>query len=287
MSVIKGLLALTVVVLNSIILVPVLLLFSVFKLLIPLVFIRNIFSKLIVKVAELWISINTVLYDLINGEKLEIHGLQGLQKNDWYLVVSNHASAADIPIIQKTFNRKIPFLKFFLKQQLIWVPFLGLAWWALDFPFMKRFSRDYIQKNPEKRGQDLEITKKACEKFKQFPISVINFIEGTRFTQTKHDLQESPYNYLLKPKAGGLGFVLGSMGNQLNNLLLVNVKYLPRAPSMWEYLSGKFDKVIVKIEKIKIPENLKNRNYITDKKYRNELQLWVNNLWQQQDKSLS
>ncbi len=152
---------------------------------------------------------------------------------------------------------------------------------------MRRFSRDYIEQNPEQKGQDLEITRKACEKFKLFPISVINFVEGTRFTQVKHDNQESPFKHLLNPKAGGLGFVLGSMGSQLNNILLVNIKYSPKAPSMWEYLSGLFNNVIVKIEKIKIPENLKNKNYITDNKFKNELQLWVNELWQNQDSKLS
>ena len=287
MTFIKGFLALTVIVVNTVILVPVLLLFSVFKLLLPLESARSFLSKVIVKVAELWISSNTFFYDSIHGDKVEVHGLEGLEKKDWYLVVSNHASAADIPIVQKVFNRKIPFLKFFLKKQLIWVPFLGLAWWALDFPFMQRFSREYIEKNPEKKGQDLEITRKACDKFKLFPISVINFIEGTRFSEVKRDKQSSPFKHLLKPKAGGLGFVLGSMGDQLNNMLLINIKYSPLAPSMWGYLSGQYDKAVVHIEKIQIPDNLKNKNYITDNQFKNELQLWVNELWQKQEEKLS
>src|SRR3546814_9530339 len=113
------------------------------------------------------------------------------------------------------FNRRIPLLKFFLKQELIKVPLLGLAWWALDFPFRKRFTRAEIEANPSLKGKDLETTRKACEKFKEMPTSVMNFFEGTRFTQAKHDQQQSPYEFLLKPKAGGTAFALSAMDGKL------------------------------------------------------------------------
>jgi 1-acyl-sn-glycerol-3-phosphate acyltransferase len=231
--------------------------------------------------------LNGALHKILHGHKTEVEGLQQLDINDWYLVVSNHRAAADIPILQNVFHQKIPFLKFFLKKELIYVPFLGVAWWALDFPFMRRFSADYLAKNPHMKGKDLEVTRKACEKFKDYPISVLNFIEGTRFTELKHKKQHSKYKHLLKPKSGGLGFVLGSMGLQMTYLLQVSIKYSPKAPSAWEYMAGKYDKVEITIQKIKIPENLKNRNYITDMPYRKELQAWINELWNEQDKRLS
>ncbi len=88
-------------------------------------------------------------------------------------------------MLQSVFRGRIPFLKFFLKQQLIWVPLLGLAWWALDFPFMRRHSSEYLAKHPEERGKDLAATRKACEKFAEIPTSVMNFVEGTRFTEAQ------------------------------------------------------------------------------------------------------
>lgn len=287
MSFIKGSIILFVVVVNTVFWVPILVLFSLVKFIIPIAFIRKYISKFLVWIAGNWVWLNTTSHNLLHGNKLDLKGVDKLSPNDWYLVVSNHRAAADIPILQNVFHKKIPFLKFFLKRELIYVPLLGLAWWALDFPFMRRFNADYLAKNPHMKGKDLEVTRKACEKFKDYPISVINFIEGTRFTELKHRKQYSKYKHLLKPKSGGIGFVLGSMGNQMTYLLQVSLKYSPKAPSTWEYLAGKYDKVEVMIEKVKIPDNLKNKNYITDMSFRKNLQDWINKIWKQQDERLS
>ena len=287
MSFIKGSIILLVVIVNTVFWVPILVFFSIIKLLIPIKIVRKYISQFLVWIASNWVWLNTSIHLLMHGNKVKLQGLDQLKQDDWYLVISNHRAAADIPILQNVFHKKIPFLKFFLKKELIYVPFLGVAWWALDFPFMSRFSAEYLAKNPHMKGKDLEVTKKACEKFKDYPISVINFIEGTRFTELKHQKQHSKYKNLLKPKSGGIGFVLGSMGSQLTYLVQVSLKYSPKAPSAWEYLAGKFDRVDVIIEKIRIPENLKNRNYIIDMPFRKELQTWINELWKQQDERLS
>lgn len=287
MSSIKGIIMLSVVTLNTIFWVAILILFSLVKLIIPIKPIRRIISKILVWIATNWVWANTTIHKVLHGNKTQVKGLESLNKEDWYLVVSNHCAAADIPILQNVFHKKIPFLKFFLKKELIYVPLLGIAWWALDFPFMRRFNADYLAKNPHMKGKDLEITKKACEKFKDYPISVLNFVEGTRFTQAKHKRQHSKFKHLLKPKSGGVGFVLGSMGEQITYLVQVSIKYLPKAPSAWEYMCGKYDKVEITTEKIKIPTTLKNRNYITDIPYRKELQMWLNEIWTKQDQLLS
>jgi len=286
MSFIKGTIVLLIAILNTLFWVPILIVFSIIKLIIPISFVQNILSKFLVWIAENWIWMNTAPHQLLHGNKIEVAGLQQLDIDDWYLVVSNHRVAADIPILQNVFLRKIPFLKFFLKKELIWIPLLGIAWWALDFPFMRRFSAEYLAKNPDMKGKDLEVTQKACEKFKDFPISVLNFVEGTRFSEAKRNKQHSKFKHLLKPKSGGVGFVLGSMGLQMTYLLQVSIKYLPKAPSAWEYLSGRYDKVEIIIKKVKIPMNLKNKNYITDRLFRKDLQLWLNDLWCEQDARL-
>lgn len=287
MSQINGIIILLVVILNTIFWVPILVVFSVIKLIIPIIIVRKYLSRFLIWIANNWIWLNTKMHLLLHGNKIDLKGMEQLQMDDWYLVISNHRAAADIPILQNVFYKKIPFLKFFLKKELIWVPLLGVAWWALDFPFMHRFSAAYLAKNPHMKGKDLEVTKKACEKFKDYPISVINFIEGTRFSQIKHDKQHSKYKHLLKPKSGGVGFVLGSMGEQITYIIQVSINYFPKAPTAWEYLSGKYDKVEIIVEKIKIPENLKNKNYITDMDFRKDLQSWLNSIWVEEDKRLS
>jgi 1-acyl-sn-glycerol-3-phosphate acyltransferase len=175
-------------------------------------------------------------------------------------------------------HSKIPFLKFFLKRELIYVPLLGVAWWALDFPFMKRYSQSFIKKNPHLKGKDVETTKKACEKFKHKPVSIMNFVEGTRFTEQKHATQQSPFEHLLKPKAGGIGFVLSTMGDQLNKVLDVTIYYPKGIPSFVDFLLGKINTVHVNIN-IKTVDDTIAGDYINDRTYRVAFQKWINQLW--------
>lgn len=287
MKTFKGIVSACILLTNTLVMVTLLMVAALFKLLIPVAASRRFFSRILVVIAETWIAINSHAFRAIHGDKIKVDALPALSKDEWYLVVANHQSVTDIPILQSVFNRRIPFLKFFLKQELIWVPFLGLAWWALDFPFMKRYSRETLAKKPHLKGKDMEATRKACEQFKTFPTTVINFVEGTRFTTAKHDKQNSPYQYLLKPKAGGVGFVLGAMGEQMHTLLLVTMVYQPGPPSMWQYLSGDFEQVHVAVEKIPIPASLLHKNYMTDVKFKQELFNWLQEVWYKQDSKLA
>ena len=205
--------------------------FSIFKALLPFARWRKLFSYLLDRMASNWVAINTVNQKIFTRTKIKVQGLEKLEKKQWYLVIANHQSWVDILILQRVLRGKIPFLKFFLKKELIYVPFLGIAWWALDFPFMKRYSQSFIKKNPHLKGKDMETTRKACEKFKYKPVSVMNFVEGTRFTKQKHTKQQSPYRHLLKPKAGGIGFVMTAMGEQLNKVLDVTLYYPDKTPT--------------------------------------------------------
>ncbi|MCE6984794.1 acyltransferase, partial [Pseudomonas frederiksbergensis] len=76
-------------------------------------------------------------------------------------------------------------------------------------------------------------------KFRGKPTAIFNFAEGTRFTQAKHRQQQSPFKHLLKPKAGGVAFVLAALGEQLDALLDVTIVYPgDKAPGFWDLLSG-------------------------------------------------
>jgi 1-acyl-sn-glycerol-3-phosphate acyltransferase len=275
----RGSLIMLFMVCSTLVLVPLLLCVAMLKLLIPLASTRRWFTIVCIEIANLWVGFNNLLLQVVNNISWDIKGDEGLNPNDWYFVTCNHQSWADILVAQKVLFRKIPMLKFFLKQQLIWVPVIGLAWWALDFPFMKRYSAAEIAKNPALKGKDLETTQKACEKFKYTPVTVFNFMEGTRLTSDKHAKQGSPYPYLLKPKAGGAAFVLGAMGEQLHTMLNITIHYPSDDRNFWHFLSGRINKVVVRIERQTIPPQFLSRDYLNDQQFRTEFQQWVSELW--------
>ena len=214
-------------VLNALVWVPILLFFALLKLLLPFPSVQLALAPVLLWVAESWISCNSGWMALTQRTEWDVSGLDGLDPHSWYMVNCNHQSWVDILVLQHHLNHRIPLLKFFLKQQLIWVPVMGLAWWALDFPFMRRHSEAFLRKHPEMRGKDQETTRKACEKFALVPNSVMNFLEGTRFTPAKHAKQQSPYRHLLKPKAGGIALELNAMGDPLETYNVGDVVQFP------------------------------------------------------------
>ena len=240
-------------------------------------------SHVLVRLAESWIAVNSVLIDRFTATRIHVEGVEGLRYAGWYLVLSNHQSWVDIPVLQYVFNRRIPFLKFFLKRQLIWVPVLGLAWWALDFPFMRRHSQAEVARRPELRGQDLAATRRACEQFKTIPVSVMNFVEGTRFTLAKQASQGTPFAHLLKPKAGGVAFVLGAMGEALQSVLDVDIVYPAGRPSLADFMSGRLREVRVRVRELPVPQELVGGDYEGDGEFRARFQAWINALWQAKD----
>ena len=259
---------------------------SIIKLVLPFKTTRRLIDPLIIVIAEFWISCNKGWMNLTHKTQWRVQGVEQLAYKGWYLVNANHQSWVDILVLQYVLNRKIPLLKFFLKQELIWVPIMGLAWWALDFPFMKRYTREYLEKHPEKKGQDLKTTQKACEKFEIIPTSVMNFLEGTRFTQAKHDRQKSPFRHLLKPKAGGIAFVLEAMNGRFTHILNATIVYPQGIPNFWQFMCGEMKEVIVHLENTPIPADLIKGDYNNDPVYRENFQRWVHQLWLDKDKKI-
>jgi len=258
------------------------------KLIIPIKKTRFKFSYFLDQIALVWIHINSLIFKITQEIKLEVNGLENLSPKKSYLVISNHRSWTDIFVLQHIFKRKIPSLKFFLKRELIWVPVLGLAWWALDFPFLKRYSRQFLKKHPELKGKDMETTRKSCEKFKSFPVSVMNFVEGTRFDFAKHQKQKPPYKHLLLPNAGGIALVLSNMGNFLTNIIDVTIVYPYNQPPVlfWDLLAGRIPKIIVEIKILSVPAQVVGYNYQEDHEYKKRIQQWINQLWQEKDNKI-
>jgi len=279
----KGILSATLIILNTVLCVTPLMFVSLLKVVIRFAFWQKFTSKVMIGIAEFWIGVNNSIMKLTQRIDVDVAGMDGLAYEGWYLVVSNHQSWVDIPILQRLFNRKIPFLKFFLKQELIWVPFLGMAWWALDFPFMKRHSKEYLIKNPHMKGKDLETTRRACEKFKHTPVSVMNFVEGTRFTPQKQTQQKSPYKYLLNPKAGGVAFVLSAMNGHIRTMLDVTLVYHHEKIGFWDFLCGRITKISIRVRTIPIPQEMCQGDYENDPLFREKFQRWIAGIWAEKD----
>lgn len=257
--------------------------FSVFKLVVPLQAFRLLMTRWITAMGENWVSVNTLVLGLRHNTHLDVRGLDKLQRDQWYLVVANHQAWVDIVVLQAVFSRRIPFLKFFIKQQLIWFPLLGLAWWAMDMPFMKRYSKSYLARHPEKKGRDLEATRKACEKFRETPTSIINFVEGTRFSVAKHRARQSPYDRLLPPRAGGIALALSSMGRMFDSIVDVTIVYPDGVQKFWDMCCGSLKHVVVDVQQRPVAEWLTTGDYANDREFRARVHSWLAELWTEKD----
>ena len=279
MNALKALFASLVLLVNTLFHISFLLPLALVKLVLPFRVVRRVIDAVLSVIAESWIAVNKFWMGAVGRTRWQVSGVDGLRYRGWYLVSCNHQSWVDILVLQWLFNRKIPLLKFFIKHELIYVPIMGLAWWALDFPFMKRRGGASAQK-------DLETARKACEKFKVIPTSVISFMEGTRYTPAKHAQQNSPYQHLLKPKTGGVGMALETMGELFDSMVDVTIVYPGGVPTFMDLLTGRIDEVIVTVQQRPIPKALlvDEQGQAAD---RAALQRWINGLWEDKDAEIA
>lgn len=259
---------------------------ALIKWLLPIASWRLALGKVLVLLAESWIAINSRLIAMLTPTRIVVTGASGdaLAPDNSYLVLCNHQSWVDIPVLQHVLNRRAPLLRFFLKRQLIWVPLLGLAWWALDFPFMRRHSREAIALRPELALADVESTRRACRRFRDTPVAVMNFVEGTRFTAAKHQRQASPYRHLLRPKAGGVAQVFSAMGEMLAGVLDVTIVYPQGIPSVIDLLAGRVQTIAVDLQLRTIPAHLLQG--IDHGPANAALREWLNALWHEKDQHI-
>ena len=272
MSALKFVFSAVILVLNTLLFCASMTPFALIKLLLPFAPVRRATDRVLNYIPQLWISVNNFWLMAVNRSQWQVSGLEGLRPDGWYLVTSNHLSWVDIVVLQRVLNRRIPMLKFFLKYELIYVPVLGLAWWALDFPFMRRGGGANARK-------DLKAAREACEKFRLLPTSVMSFAEGTRFTAAKHADQQSPYQHLLQPKSGGLGMALSTIGELFTGLVDVTLVYPNGTPSFVDAMSGRLGNVVVVVRQQPIPPDL----FKNGARQRAQLQSWLDGVWQSKD----
>lgn len=243
-------------------------------------------NRFLNRIVDAWLRLNSWQQRLLTRTPIQVYGdLKQLSRDEWYMLMANHQSWVDILILVRVFASRISPVKFFYKKELLWVPVLGQALWAVDFPRMHRHKREQIAKNPALATQDMEQTQKACEAYRHYPVTMVNFLEGTRFTPAKHLAQESPYRHLLMPKAGGLAFGLAAMQGQLKTLLDATIHYPEGRPNFWDYAQGKVGRVEVSFKLRAIDSSLIG-DYTGDPEFRRRFQEWVNQLWREKDAEL-
>ncbi|OBT13991.1 hypothetical protein A9264_02295 [Vibrio sp. UCD-FRSSP16_10] len=259
---------------------------AIIKFILPFSGVKVAMSKLANKQMWLWATFNLWLLNVNNNIDWQIEGGEGLSTQQWYLLISNHLSWADIVILSSVMKDKIPMGKFLLKRSLLYVPFVGLSCWGLDMPFMRRHSHEYLVRHPERRNDDFDAIKKACEKFRRVPTTMISFAEGTRASLDKMATAKTPYQHLLKPKTGGVAFTLDAMSELLDGVVDVTLAYPEnREDPFSDLLKGRLTKVVVNIKVHEIDENL-NGDYFNDKTFKRAFHRWLNVVWQEKDEYL-
>jgi 1-acyl-sn-glycerol-3-phosphate acyltransferase len=152
---------------------------------------------------------------------------------------------------------------------------------------MARHTKEQIAKNPALKGKDIEATRKACEAFRDQPALILNFLEGTRFTDAKRERQNSPYRYLLRPKSGGFAFTLSALGDRLHSLLDVTIVYPDGANGFWDFLCGRMRHVIVEVRQLDVPHELFHGSYENDADFRARFHGWIASLWNAKDRRIA
>lgn len=255
-----------------------------FRLLLPVPSWRRAVNHFLHEVMPpIWQGINNAILNGLLPTRWEIRGPDSLNRCGWYFLICNHQSWLDILVLGRVFNKRVAMLKFFMKRELLWMlPIGGLACYVMGFPLMYRYSKSYLKKHPEKIGKDLEVTKKACEKFRHQPVTIINFLEGTRATPEKIKNTLSPYRHLLSPRAGGLSFVIDAMEDQIKEIIDVTIIYPDKSLSFWDFLCGRVEHIVVDYQLIPVTDDLIG-DYYQDKAFRRAFQSWLNQLWQRKD----
>ncbi|OTG86948.1 acyltransferase [Acinetobacter sp. ANC 4558] len=243
-----------------------------------------------IQITNSWLGVNNWLIDhvLPNTQwDITIDPNLDLSLTGRYLMTCNHQSWVDTTVNQYFGLTRMPLTRFFTKWELIFIPFIGQAFKILGFPMMKRHSKTQIAKNPDLKMRDMDEARKACEQLLSQPFTLLNYLEGTRFTQEKHAQQKSPYQNLLKPKAGGLALALNILGDQVDALVDMTIVYPDGVPGYGEFWLGEVPRIAVNLRKIEIPAWILKGDYEDDAGFKERFQIWVDEQWKVKDQLIS
>ena len=248
---------------------------------------RHACTEILFAIARHWAAFNRLVYRVLYPVSWDIELRGALDPNRSYLLLCNHQSIIDILLVFDQMYRRVPPLCFFLKRELMWVPVIGVACWAMEFPFMRRHSREAVARDPALKVEDLATTRRFCERFRRQPVTVVNFAEGTRFSERKRLDKGSPFRHLLRPKSAGLAFTCDAMGDQFAGIIDMTIAYrASKSPIVWSFLTGEQADLAIHIDVLPLPQELMHGDYHADAEYRGRFQAWLNTLWAREDARL-
>ncbi len=262
-----------------------LLLLAVVKWTLPHPAVRALIYRLMEGVYHKCVAGNSWVLDHLSGCQLDINDLD-LDPKRSYLVVSNHVSWADILILHKIFNYRIPMLKTVVKHQLLYLPIIGLVVWGFEYPMMRRYSKDFLDKHPEKKGEDRERLRKSIRGFKETPTCLLNFAEGTRITPAKQHKDSGEYRYLLRPKSGGLSFMMEAVEGYVEDLVDVTIVYESATMNFWDFISGRNPKATIRLKHHPVLD-IVTMGDNPQAPIHEKVRLWLSQIWHEKDEFIS
>jgi 1-acyl-sn-glycerol-3-phosphate acyltransferase len=282
---VRGILSLLLFLVDTLVLTVPFYTVALLKWLIPLPGWRRFCTRALHRIGDVWLCILNLPQKLSRKTRWVVRGLESVHFRGSCLLMINHQTWADIMVLIRLFHRRIPDFKFFVKKELLWLPIVGQAFWAVDFPIMRRYSPEVLKRRHELKGKDLEMARNACRKFRDMPVSIFDFVEGTRFSRDKHERQGSPFRHLLRPRAGGIALVLGAMGEMIHDIVDVTIVYPRGVRTFWDYLCGMVEEIRVHVERIPVTADLIG-DYTADGPYRAHIRNWLNGIWREKDRRI-
>lgn len=277
-----GLVLLVVAVMTSVLVIP-LLLVAVLKRVVPGRRARRDFTRLATRIARFWIALVTRTFDAAYTTRYTVSGKMDFDRRKSYLLIANHQSWVDVPVLLQVFRNRVPFYRFFLKKELLWFPLVGVACWALEYPFITFYSREELENDPEKRKKRLETARRACERARGIPVTITTFPEGAVFTPARQKRRSDGFRNVLRPRAGGLAMAVNAIGDQVEAVIDVTIRYPHSVPGMWDFLGNRIPEAEVHVRKIPLPETMIGGDYESDPEYRKRFRQWLNDIWSEKD----
>ena len=85
---------------------------------------------------------------------------------------------------------------------------------------------------------------------------------------------------MLRPKPGGVDYVLQGMSERLSKVVDVTIVYPNGVPTFWEFLQGKCREVHIDIRQLALPELA---SIDDDPQRKAALAQWMRNIWLEKD----
>ncbi|MGB1616627.1 MAG: 1-acyl-sn-glycerol-3-phosphate acyltransferase [Pseudomonadales bacterium] len=224
---------------NLLIWLTALILLSPFKLMPNKGFQTHCIDPLAARIYRAAVLINSFWMKRVVGIRLEISGALNHHTNP--IILCNHQSWFDIPLIQEIITARGPIVRFLVKRELIWVPIIGWICLVLNFPRLRRSGSE------GDRAQDYKAITRAVQSSATSPGALLIFAEGTRFTQSKQVDQASPFPNLLRPKVGGFRILLDHAPPD-QPVLDVSIAYVSGDSYFWHCLHGGAPLIKLKVD---------------------------------------